>query len=120
MKPRTENIKVGSPVPGVVAEVLVDVGDRVHAGDPLFRLDDRQILAELHVREAQLDSAEATLARIEELPRPEEIPPSEARVRRAEADVVAARAIMVERREKLFVTSRRARRGGHPAAAIVG
>jgi HlyD family secretion protein len=99
---RTENIKVGSPVPGVVVEVLVDVGDQVQAGEALFRLDDRQIVAELHVREAQLASAEATLARIEELPRPEEIPPSEAKVRRAEADVVAQRDLL-ERRERLLV-----------------
>lgn len=99
---RTENIKVGSPVPGVVTEVLVAVGSRVQAGDPLFRIDDRQILAELQVREAQLASSQATLARIEELPRPEEIPPSEARVRRAEAEVVAQRDLL-ERREKLFV-----------------
>jgi len=99
---RTENIKVGSPVPGVVVEVLVDVGDQVKASDPLFRLDDRQILAELHVREAQLASAQATLERIEELPRPEEIPPSEAKVRRAEADVVAQRDLL-ERRERLLV-----------------
>ncbi|MES1213090.1 MAG: HlyD family efflux transporter periplasmic adaptor subunit [Singulisphaera sp.] len=99
---RTENIKVGSPVPGVVTEVLVAVGDEVQAGDPLFRLDDRQIVAELRVREAQLAAAQATLDRIENLPRPEEIPPSEAKVRRAEAEVVAQRD-MAERREKLFV-----------------
>ena len=98
---RTENIKVGSSEPGVVVEVLVDVGDQVKAGDPLFRLDDRQILAELHVREAQLAAAQATLDRIEEMPRPEEIPPSEAKVRRAEADVVAQRDLL-ERREKLL------------------
>ena len=99
---RTENIKVGSPVPGVVVEVFVDVGDEVKAGDPLFRLDDRQILAELHVREAQLAAAESTLARSEAMPRPEEIPPSEAHVRRAEAEVVAQRDLL-ERREKLLV-----------------
>jgi multidrug resistance efflux pump len=99
---RTENIKVGSPLPGVVIQVLVGVGDHVKAGDPLFRLDDRQIVAELRVREAQLAASQATLARIEELPRPEEIPPSEAKVRRAESDVVAQRD-MLERREKLFV-----------------
>jgi len=99
---RTENIKVGSPLPGVVAEVLVDVGDEVAEGDPLFRLDDRHIRAELHVREAQLASAQATLERIEQMPRPEEIPPSEAKVRRAESEVVAQRDLL-ERRERLFV-----------------
>ncbi len=99
---RSENIEIGSHVPGIVTEVTVKVGDHVAAGDPLFRLDDRHIQAELHVREAQLAAAEATLARIEELPRPEEIPPSEAKVRRTEADVVAQRDLL-ERREKLFV-----------------
>ena len=48
----TENIAVGSHLPGVVAEVLVKVGQKVEAGAPLFRLDDRHLRAELKVREA--------------------------------------------------------------------
>jgi HlyD family secretion protein len=57
----------------------------VTAGTPLFRLDDRALVAEREVRQAALDAARARLARLEALPRPEEVPPAEARVAQAEA-----------------------------------
>src|SRR5437016_5240255 len=44
---RLENIPVGSPVPGVVWELYVKVKDRVKKGDPLFKIDDRDLKAEL-------------------------------------------------------------------------
>ncbi len=112
LEARTENIQVGSPLPGVVVDVAVTVGTKVNEGDLLFRLDDRQLLAELNVREAQLAVAETALKRLEQLPRPEEIPPSEARVRRAEAQMTSE-ADMVERREKLAST------GAVPAEEVV-
>jgi HlyD family secretion protein len=108
----TENIKVGSPLPGVVAEVAVSVGSKVARGDVLFHLDDRQLAAELKVREAQLDVAEAALARLEQMPRPEEIPSSEAKVRRAEAQM-KSEVDMMERREKLATS------GAVPAEEVV-
>src|SRR5262245_5624091 len=40
---KTENIAIGSALPGVVLEVFVpvdDVGKEVQAGEPLFRVDD--------------------------------------------------------------------------------
>src|SRR4051794_24712288 len=73
---RTENIAVGSALPGVVSRVAVVVGRRVKAGELLFELDERQHRAELKVREATLASSEAQLARQESMPRPEELPPS--------------------------------------------
>jgi HlyD family secretion protein len=112
LEARTENIEVGSPLPGVVVEVAVAVSSRVAQGDLLFRLDDRHLRAELTVREAQLAVVEAALARLEQLPRPEEIPPSEARVRRAEAQR-KIEADMVERREKLAAS------GAVPAEEVV-
>jgi multidrug resistance efflux pump len=83
---QTENIAVGSPVPGIVVEVSVTVGQKVNAGDPLFRLDDRQLKAELEVRKAALADAKVALARLEAMPRPEELPRAEAAVREAKAD----------------------------------
>ena len=59
VEPETENISIGSPVPGIVVEVLVKVGQKVKAGDPLFRLDDRELKAELAVRQAMLADAQA-------------------------------------------------------------
>src|SRR5262245_36094636 len=56
---QTENIAVGSPLGGVVTQVHVRVGQKVRAGAPLFRLDDRALRAELQYREAALAAAEA-------------------------------------------------------------
>lgn len=47
---------------GIVTEVAVAVGDRVKAGDLLFRLSDRALKAALAEREAELGSARAKLA----------------------------------------------------------
>jgi HlyD family secretion protein len=55
----TENIAVGTAVPGLVMEVFVKVGDKVKKSAPLFRLDDRDLRAELEVRKATAKSSEA-------------------------------------------------------------
>jgi multidrug resistance efflux pump len=86
VEPQTENISVGSPVPGVVVEVKVRVGQKVKAGEPLFRLDDRELKAELAVRRSMLGDATAAVARLDAMPRPEEVPPAEAQAREAKAD----------------------------------
>src|SRR5258708_30156084 len=91
IEPLTEKIAVGSPLPGVVAEVFVKVGDEVAAAQKLFRLDDRQMRAEREVRQAMLDSAKASLAKLRSMPRPEEVPISEARLREAQAGLIDAR-----------------------------
>jgi len=100
VEPLSESISVGSPLPGVVEEVSISEGQRVAAGDLLFRLDDRELQAQLAVRNADLDQARSNLARVESRPRPEEIPPSAAKVRRAEAQLTAE-TDMYTRREKL-------------------
>lgn len=98
-----ENIPIGTPVPGVVMEVYVDarpgyapphkrVGDRVARGEPLFRIDGRDLEAELKAREAALAAAEAQLHRLENMPRAEDLPPLHAAVEEAEARVLDAEA----------------------------
>jgi HlyD family secretion protein len=82
----TENISVGSPVAGVVVEVLAKVGQKVKAGDPLFRLDDRQLNSQLAIRRAMLEDARAQLEKLEAMPRKEELPAAEAKVQEAKAD----------------------------------
>lgn len=82
---QTENIAVGSATPGVVVEVLVKVGDDVQSGRPLFRLDDRDLRAELAVRKAEVERAKTDLVRLEAEPRPEKIPVQAAAVREAQA-----------------------------------
>src|SRR5256885_15207634 len=48
----TENIAIGTIVPGVVTDVFVKVGDSVKAGQRLFKIDDRDLQADLLVRQA--------------------------------------------------------------------
>jgi RND family efflux transporter MFP subunit len=55
----TENIAIGTPLADVVSEVLVKVNQSVKAGDPLFKLDDRHLRAELAMRQADLRVAES-------------------------------------------------------------
>ena len=86
---RAENISLGTAVAGVVLEVCVtneQLGHRVEAGTPLFRVDDRHLKAQLRTLQANLKLAETQLERLEQMPRPEEIPPSEAKVKVAEAN----------------------------------
>lgn len=83
----TENIAVGTNVPGVVTEVLAQVGTAVKKGDPLFKLDDRTQQAELAARRAALAAAQAKLAQLKSMPRPEEVPLAEARVKQAEVQL---------------------------------
>jgi HlyD family secretion protein len=88
---RSENIAVGAALPGVVLEVFVpvdDVGKQVNAGEPLFRVDDRQLRAQLTVQQANLAAARSQLAKLEQMPRREEIPAARARVQAAEANAL--------------------------------
>jgi RND family efflux transporter MFP subunit len=57
----TEDIAVGTPVAGIVAEIFAKVGADVKQGEPLFRIDDRELQAELKVKQAALQSAREAL-----------------------------------------------------------
>ncbi len=58
----SENISIGAPISGLVVEVMVETGDKVAAGQPLFRLDDRDLQAALPVLKASIEAAEAGVA----------------------------------------------------------
>lgn len=96
---RTENIMVGSNLPGIVTQVYVKVGQQVKVGDRLFRLDDRPLRAEVQVRRAALAAARAQLTRLDSMPRQEEVPALEAKV-------AEARALLTDRQD-LLARSRR-------------
>jgi multidrug efflux pump subunit AcrA (membrane-fusion protein) len=85
VEPASENIALSSAVSGLVTRLYVKTGDHVHAGDALFSLDDREINADLGVKRATLAAMEARLAKLHESPRPEEVPPAEAKVAEAKA-----------------------------------
>jgi HlyD family secretion protein len=123
---QTENISIGSPLPGVVTRVRAKVNQQVRGpaspfqavwtvlgpmvvvpadgprlGDPLFELDDRQLRAEWKYRQANLDSARAQLAKLEQMPRPEEKPSSKAKVLEADANA-SAQQNLLERARSLY------------------
>src|SRR5260370_31462638 len=60
----TENIAVGTPVPGIVTEVYVKWGDRVRKGNPLFKIDTRDLQAQLLPANAKVQEAEANLEKV--------------------------------------------------------
>lgn len=97
----TENIAVGTPVPGIVTDVLVRVGDRAAVDQPLFILEHNELLAELAVQKVAVQSAESEVERLKNLPRPEEVPIREAAVAQARAQLVQSQANWV-RVEKLI------------------
>ena len=56
-----QNISIGTSLPGIVKTVAVKVGDRAKAGQPLFQIDDRELRADLLLKEAALAKAEAAV-----------------------------------------------------------
>jgi multidrug resistance efflux pump len=108
---QTENISLGAALPGLVLEVFVpssSVGKYVQANTPLYRIDDRHLKAQLAVADAELASARARLRRLEQQPRPEELPPSLAKVKAATAKSIRLQDDY-ERAKRLFGTAAIAR-----------
>lgn len=90
VEPASENIAIGVPVSGLVTEVRVRPGERVHRGQVLLRLDDRELRAEMALRESVVEVAAARLLRLRNAPRSEDILPAEARVEQARAQLADA------------------------------
>src|SRR5258708_14580995 len=57
----TENIAIGTPVSGIVTAVYVKWGDRVKSGTPLFKVDTRDLEAQLLPANAKVKEVEAQL-----------------------------------------------------------
>src|SRR5262244_3215756 len=72
VEPETENIAISCPVSGLVTAVYANAGDRVHATQRLFSLDDRDLQADLRVKQAMLEAARAKLRKLEQQPRAED------------------------------------------------
>ncbi|MFN7388889.1 efflux RND transporter periplasmic adaptor subunit [Brevundimonas sp.] len=65
IEPQSELIAVATEVPGVIRSVLVQPGDRVSQGQPLFRLDARAAEAAVATAVADAASAEAAARQAE-------------------------------------------------------
>ncbi|HEY2589892.1 MAG TPA: efflux RND transporter periplasmic adaptor subunit [Tepidisphaeraceae bacterium] len=64
---------LASPVPGVVAQVLVRVGQQVKKGEPVIQLDDRLATSAEEQAAASLAQAQASLAALKATPRPDQL-----------------------------------------------
>jgi multidrug resistance efflux pump len=91
VEPRGERIAVGTAVPGIVDRILVKPGDKVVEGQPLFVLEMNERQAELAMRLAALQLEEGRLERLAAQPRPEDLPPLEAKVKAAEVEAERTR-----------------------------
>lgn len=87
VEPSSRSIAIGSPLSRLVVEVPVKVGTEVKAGDPLFRLDDRDLAGEREIRRTAVAAAKAKLSRLIALPRAEDVPPAEAKVSETQAQL---------------------------------
>ena len=87
---RTKNISIGSAMQGIVLEVYMPVdrvGTTVEAGTPLFKVDDRQLQAQLLTAKANLAAAKAQVVKLQNQPREDERGPQLAKVAAAKATV---------------------------------
>jgi HlyD family secretion protein len=57
----TENIAIGTPVSGIVSAIYVKWGDQVKSGAPLFKVDTRDLEAQLLPANAKVKEVEAQL-----------------------------------------------------------
>lgn len=78
------NINLATAIEGPVEAVFVQPGDCVKAGDPLFRVDTRELAATEKEAAAAQTVAVANFNRLINQPRAEEIPPLEADVKQAQ------------------------------------
>jgi membrane fusion protein, multidrug efflux system len=84
-------VTVAAQEGGVVTALAVREGDRVRAGDPVARLDDREVSAQLAEARALLAEAKAAHERVESLEREGLVPRSDADTARAAFEVARAR-----------------------------
>lgn len=90
VEPETENVELSCSSSGMVTRLYVKAGDHVRKGQSLFSVDDRDLVADLGVKQAALNATKARLHKLEQAPRAEEIPPLEAKVAEAKAQLADA------------------------------
>ncbi len=96
-----EEVVVAPETSGRIAEMLVDRGDDVRAGDVLVRLDDAVLQSQRLEAEAGLAAAHANLARVLAGARPEEIAAAEAALAQVEAQQEGADQAVIDARDAI-------------------
>jgi ABC exporter DevB family membrane fusion protein len=101
VEPAGEEVRVGSPMDGRLAQVLVDEGDEVRYGQLLAQLESAEYQAKLEVARTRIQEKQAQLERLRNGSREEEKREAEARLREAEAHALLA-AAQRDRRKALW------------------
>lgn len=101
VEPISEDVKIGSEIPGKIRQVLVDEGDHVHRGQVIAILNNDDYAARIQSERAESAMREAELDRVINGSRHQERSEALAGAREAEAVMANARAEML-RRESLF------------------
>jgi multidrug resistance efflux pump len=86
-----QEVRLGSKIGGRVERVATFEGALVEPGQPLVYFEAPELEAQLAQAQATLEGAEAQLAKLVAMPRPEELPPSAARVRTLQANLDLAK-----------------------------
>jgi HlyD family secretion protein len=89
-------VAIVAEMAGQVAEVLADEGQAVVAGQPLVRLDDSTLQAELRQAEEAVAVAQAALDLAQAGPRPAEVDAARAQLRAAQAALDGARQALLD------------------------
>lgn len=92
----TEETAIVAELGGQVIEVLAAEGQAVTAGQPLVRLDDSLLLAQLQQADQAVASARAALDLAQAGPRPADISAAAARVQQAQASLDGARQALAD------------------------
>lgn len=61
----SRNVELATPVSGVVEQIFIKVGDKVQAGQPLFRIEGADAEADLRVKDTAVASAQAKVREAE-------------------------------------------------------
>jgi multidrug resistance efflux pump len=89
----SEIFSLGTSATGTISQLLVKAGDHVEAGQPLLRVDCRDLEGVVAARQSELAASEAAFARVTRGSRPEEIAIGEANVNLANARLHEAQKI---------------------------
>lgn len=98
-----ENVNISSKITAKVTETYVDIGSTVKKGDPLMKLDSKDLEAQVVKAEASVGTAQANLAKTQSGSRPEEVYKAQALVDSANVSYENAKK-NYERNQKLFDT----------------
>ena len=87
----SENIYIGSPMNRIIEKVDVSIGQKVKKGEVLFKLEARDLSAELLSRRIAYENAKANLQKLEALPRAEDVAIAEAVLKSGQVDLEQAK-----------------------------